>query len=125
MKTMFFFFFTLLIVAPLGATTNIEQLIHSEKSQTFETGEKVYKQHCMSCHAASNIMVSSPKFGDRQEWGRRLLAEGSLNQLVKNAVKGKNAMPKKGRCINCKAEQIRSGILYMMRGGGIYENQHL
>lgn len=61
-------------------------------------------------------MVSSPKFGDRKDWGARLIENKGLRQIVQSALKGKNAMPKKGRCIKCNENQIRSGILYMMRG---------
>ena len=110
------FLLTLLIVAPSGATTEIDTLIHSEKNETFVAGEKVYKQYCMACHATSNIMVSSPKFGNKREWQERLNLNKTIEGLVKSAMKGKGAMPKKGRCIKCNEAQIRSGIIYMMRG---------
>ncbi len=62
-------------------------------------------------------MVSSPKFGDKAAWEQRLATAGSLEKLVHSAMKGKNAMPKKGRCINCGPEEIKGAIEYMMNGG--------
>ena len=109
------FFITILFVASAGAT-EIIGLLESQKPEAFEAGQKVYKQYCMACHAASNIMVSSPKFGDRRDWGERLQNNKTLSAMVQSAVKGKNAMPKKGRCINCTEPQLQSAILYMMRG---------
>ncbi|WPU64826.1 c-type cytochrome [Peredibacter starrii] len=104
-----------LIVASAGAT-EINHLIDSQPADVFTKGEKVYKQYCMACHAPSNIMVSSPKFGDRKDWGERLANNKTLEVLVKSAVRGKNAMPKKGRCVNCKESDLKSAVLFMMRG---------
>ncbi|WP_408097804.1 c-type cytochrome [Peredibacter sp. HCB2-198] len=108
-------FIMFLTLAPAGAN-DINQLIESQPVDAFIKGQKVYKQYCMACHAASNIMVSSPKFGDRIDWGERLQNNKNLETLVKSAVKGKNAMPKKGRCINCSESDLKSAVLFMMRG---------
>lgn len=79
-------------------------------------GKDVYERHCIKCHAPSNIMVASPKFGDKVEWQARLAADKDLQALVKSAMKGKNAMPKKGLCLECKEKEIESAILYMIHG---------
>lgn len=80
------------------------------------TGKQVYQQFCMACHAPTNIMVSSPKFGDTKEWEHRLLERKSIEELIKSAKRGRNAMPKKGRCMNCKDSELKGAIEYMIKG---------
>lgn len=89
--------------------------VASAEATDLSTGEKIYQQHCMACHAPSNIMVASPKRGDTQEWSRRLEENKGLQGLVISAMKGKNAMPKKGRCLKCGPKEIESAISYMMK----------
>jgi len=74
-------------------------------------GEALYQAVCRACHAPENVMVSSPKAGDTAEWARRL-GKG-LDQLTDNAINGVGAMPAKGGCTSCTAEQIREAIQFM------------
>lgn len=76
-------------------------------------GRSVYNTSCVACHAPGNVMVSSPKLGDKDEWARRL--HKGLDQTTDNAMKGLGAMPAKGGCMECTREEIRSAIQYMAK----------
>jgi len=72
------------------------------------SGEALYKQTCMVCHAAG--VAGAPKFGDKAAWAPRI-AQG-IPALVNNAIKGKGAMPPKGGSAASDAE-IRAAVEYM------------
>jgi len=74
-------------------------------------GRALYQAVCRACHAPENVMVSAPKAGDTAEWERRLRT--GLDQLTDNALNGIGAMPAKGGCTSCTAEQLRDAIRYM------------
>ena len=80
-----------------------------------DTGRDVYQAVCMACHAAENVMVSSPKQGDAKEWQRRLSRAGSLGALADNAVNGYEAMPPKGGHTELTRSQIEAAIRFMMQ----------
>lgn len=94
----------------------IEKIISEQQAEAYAKGGAIYAKHCMACHAASNIMVASPKFGNRTDWGTRLAENKSLKGLSKSATKGKGAMPAKGLCLDCKSKDLEAAIVYMMRG---------
>ncbi len=79
------------------------------------TGREVYESVCIACHAAENVMVSSPKFGDRKEWQERMARAGGLDGLVRHAVQGVGAMPARGGKPELDAEQLKAAIRYMMQ----------
>jgi cytochrome c5 len=76
-----------------------------------QPGRAVYESVCRGCHAAENVMVSSPKAGDTTEWARRL--QKSRDLLIRNAIEGFNAMPPKGGCSECTLEEIGVAIDFM------------
>lgn len=78
-----------------------------------ERGAAVYRAHCHACHAASNVMVSSPKAGDVAAWKERL-AQG-LEKATDNAVAGFGAMPPKGGATELTREEVRAAIRFMAR----------
>ena len=80
-----------------------------------DMGRDVYQAVCMACHAAENVMVSSPKQGDAREWQRRLARAGSLDALADNAVNGYEAMPPKGGHPELTRGQIEAAIRFMMQ----------
>lgn len=45
----------------------------------------------MDCHAPANVMVDSPKLGQKAEWTRRL--SKGLEKTIDNAINGIGAMP--------------------------------
>lgn len=73
------------------------------------SGEEVYKAACTACHAVG--VLGAPKTGDKAAWDSRL-AKG-LNASLQNAIKGINAMPPKGNCLNCSDDELMAAIKYM------------
>jgi len=78
-------------------------------------GREVYESVCIACHAAENVMVSSPKLGDRREWQERMARAGGLDGLLRNAVQGVGAMPPRGGRPELDAGQLKAAIRYMMQ----------
>ena len=78
-------------------------------------GREVYEAVCIACHAAENVMVSSPKFGERKEWQARMARAGGLDGLVRNAVQGVGAMPARGGNETLSESQLKAAIRYMMQ----------
>lgn len=74
------------------------------------TPPALYTQTCQVCHAAG--VAGAPKVGDKAAWAPRI-AQG-IDQLVKNAIAGKNAMPPKGGNPAASEADIRSVVTYMV-----------
>ncbi|MDG2402672.1 MAG: c-type cytochrome [Amylibacter sp.] len=74
------------------------------------TGEQVYNKHCVVCHSAG--VAGAPKTHDKASWGLR--EEKGIDALLASAIKGVNAMPPKGTCMNCSDAEIKSAIEYML-----------
>ncbi|KYG66421.1 hypothetical protein AZI86_05060 [Bdellovibrio bacteriovorus] len=98
------------------ANALIETLLGQQEENIFKQGQAHYQKYCIACHAASNIMVASPKFGDKADWSARLASMKTLKALAQSANIGKGAMPAKGLCTECKEKDLQAAILYMMRG---------
>jgi cytochrome c5 len=73
------------------------------------TGEALYKQACLACHAAG--VAGAPKVGDKAAWAPRL-AQG-VPALVGSAIKGKGAMPPKGGSTAPDAD-VKAAVEYMV-----------
>ena len=71
--------------------------------------EDRYKKTCAVCHAAGT--AGAPKTGDAAAWEPRL-AKG-MDAMVQSADKGMNAMPPKGMCFDCSADDFKALIEYM------------
>ena len=71
-------------------------------SQVFaEPNMDKYNKSCLICHAAG--VANAPKTGDAAAWEPRL-AKG-IDVLIQSVEKGLNAMPPKGMCNDCSAEE--------------------
>jgi len=70
----------------------------------------LYNRTCAICHAAG--VAGAPKTGVPAEWESRL-AKG-MDALVEAVDKGMNAMPPKGMCFDCSAEDVKLLIEYMI-----------
>lgn len=68
-----------------------------------------YNSSCTFCHAAG--AAGAPRTGDSAAWASRM--DKGMDILVANVVNGMNAMPPKGMCNNCSAEDIEALIVYM------------
>jgi cytochrome c5 len=76
-----------------------------------KSGKETYQQYCTVCH--SNGLAGAPKFQSKTDWAGRC-KEKQLKGLVESAMKGINAMPAKGTCEACDANDIREAIQYMV-----------
>lgn len=68
-----------------------------------------YNKSCIACHASG--AAGAPRTGDVAQWAPRL-AKG-MDVMVANVDKGLNAMPPKGMCYDCSAEDYKALIEYM------------
>ena len=79
-----------------------------------KTGEQVYKEVCMGCHAAG--AAGAPKFGDAGAWGSRLSA--GLSALTASVIKGKGAMQARGGNPDLSDAEIQNAVAYMGNAAG-------
>ncbi len=73
------------------------------------SGEAVFKSACTACHSAG--ILGAPKAFDKGAWSKRL-AKG-MDETLKNAINGLNAMPPKGSCADCSDDELKAAIEYM------------
>ena len=71
----------------------------------------LYNKSCMVCHASG--AAGAPKTGDAAAWAPRM--EKGMEVLVASVNNGMNAMPPKGMCMDCSAEQYQALIEYMAK----------
>lgn len=77
------------------------------------SGEEIYKAVCVACHGAG--VAGAPKTGDKAAWAPRIGV--GLDNLVKSAKAGKNAMPPKGGADANDVELARA-IVFMANQSG-------
>ena len=75
------------------------------------SGESVYTTSCAGCHSIG--VAGAPKFGNKADWASRL--KRGIDDLVKVAISGKGAMPPKGTCATCSADELRAAIEHMVQ----------
>ena len=78
------------------------------------SGEQVYNGPCKICHAVG--VAGAPKVGDKAAWEPR--AAKGIDALLTSATKGLNAMPPKGTCADCSADELKAAIEYMLSHSG-------
>lgn len=101
----------------------VEKAVDEVKSQVTQTvasieagkplsGEAIYKKTCVGCHASG--AANAPKLGDKAAWKPRI-AKG-MNVLLQSAINGVpgTAMMKRGTCISCSDDDLKSAIEYMV-----------
>ena len=71
-----------------------------------------YERSCMTCHAAR--ASGAPLTGFMPHWDKRL-GQG-MEQLQRHASDGFNAMPARGQCNDCTAQDLRALIEFMSSG---------
>ena len=97
------------VVAALAAANKPAPAAAGNAHAAAGTGEALYKQACVACHAAG--VANAPKFGDKAAWAPRI--KTGLDALTASAIKGKGAMPPKGGTTAADAD-IRSAVEYMV-----------
>lgn len=73
-------------------------------------GEAIYKQACVTCHAAG--VAGAPKLTDKAAWAPRI-AKG-MEALYTSGLKGKGAMPAKGGNPSLADADVKAAIDYMV-----------
>lgn len=71
--------------------------------------EERYSKTCALCHASG--AANAPKTGVSSDWTARM--EKGMDTLVQNVENGLNAMPPKGMCMDCSADDFKALIEYM------------
>jgi cytochrome c5 len=69
-----------------------------------------YNKSCVLCHASG--AAGAPRTGDTAQWAQRLETKG-MDTLINSVDKGLNAMPPKGMCFDCSADDFKALIEYM------------
>ncbi|MBT8149528.1 MAG: cytochrome c5 family protein [Pseudomonadales bacterium] len=77
-----------------------------------KSGEQVYNQACMACHASG--AAGAPKHRNKGDWSSRLAA--GIDTVYANAINGIGAMPAKGLCMTCSDDEIKAAVDYMVQG---------
>ena len=80
-------------------------------AQAAQEPEAVFNRACGMCH--NGQLPQAPKKGDSAAWAPRL-AQGS-DTLVKHVSEGFNAMPPRGLCMDCTAEDYKAVIEWMSK----------
>ena len=75
-------------------------------------GASVYGTFCIACHSSG--VSGAPKTGNADDWASRI-AQGK-DVLKNHAIKGFNAMPAKGTCMDCSDDEIVAAIEHMIAG---------
>ncbi|ASQ45055.1 c-type cytochrome [Legionella clemsonensis] len=76
-----------------------------------EPGQAIYEKYCSVCHRDG--VAGAPKFRVAADWKERL-ATKKFEGLTASAIKGINAMPPKGTCMECSDEEIKDAVQYML-----------
>jgi cytochrome c5 len=74
------------------------------------TGEEVYGQYCLVCHA--NGVGGSPLFADTDAWAPR--AAKGMDALMVSTLNGIGAMPAKGTCMSCSDDELADAVTYIL-----------
>ncbi|MGK0440611.1 MAG: cytochrome c5 [Pseudohongiellaceae bacterium] len=68
-----------------------------------------YNRSCALCHVTG--AANAPKTGVTADWGPRL--QKGMGALIQSVENGLNAMPPKGMCMDCSAEDFKALIEHM------------
>ena len=86
-------------------------LLLSLSAHAAQDPEAVYARSCGVCH--NGQIPTAPKRGDTGAWEPRL-AKG-MDALVLSVTNGLNAMPPRGLCMDCTAEDYQAAITLMTK----------
>lgn len=87
-----------------------EQEAKPQATKDEPPGKATYEKYCIICHRDG--VAGAPKFRVQADWQPRLSVK--LDGLLASALKGKNAMPPKGTCVDCSEEDLKQAIQYML-----------
>jgi len=78
---------------------------------TARSGADIAAKNCAMCHGTPGI-PGAPRTA--AEWKPRVDAKG-IDGLVASAVKGINAMPPKGMCMDCSDAELKAAIQHLIK----------
>ncbi|WP_221793507.1 c-type cytochrome [Oceanobacter mangrovi] len=86
-------------------------IVLSANVQAFDAEAK-FNTACVACHAPQTAAaLGAPAAHDAAAWKPRL--EKGIDTLVNHVTNGFNAMPPRGLCMDCTAEQYKALITFM------------
>jgi len=74
------------------------------------SGEAVYNQFCVACHATG--VGGAPMLGAGDAWAPRI--DQGMDTLWDHTLNGINGMPPKGTCMSCSDDELRDAMDYMV-----------
>ncbi len=86
----------------------------SDFTKAPKTGEQVYQQFCVACHATA--VAGAPKLGDKGAWAP-LIEEGQ-HILTAHAWVGVRAMPAQGGAPDLSLNEFADAVAWMARASG-------
>ncbi len=86
-------------------------LVLSAGVQAAQDPEVVFNRACGVCH--NGQLPMAPKKGDAAAWEPRL--KQGMDTLVQHVTNGFNAMPPRGMCMDCTAEDYKATIEWMSK----------
>ena len=86
-------------------------LVLSAGVQAAQDPEAVFNRSCGVCH--NGQLPMAPKKGDAAAWEPRL--KQGMDTLVQHVTNGFNAMPPRGMCMDCTAEDYKATIEWMSK----------
>jgi len=102
------------VAARLKPVGRVEVGAVGAESKGPRSGEDIVKQMCSACHQSG--AAGAHKIGDKAAWGK--LGKVGLGGMLKNAVKGKGAMPPRGGGADLSDYELARAIVYMANQSG-------
>lgn len=98
------------LIKPIGEVEfeDVNAIIVAES--TTRSAKEIYLNNCQACHNSGAL--GAPKFGSKEAW--EPLIKRGIENILKTAISGVNAMPAKGGCNDCSDEEIKSAIQYII-----------
>ncbi|KGP63247.1 cytochrome C [Legionella norrlandica] len=90
--------------------TEVTKKTTSDTEIKKEPGQEIYDKYCSVCH--KDGLAGAPKF-QSPDWKPRLDSK-KIDGLLSSAIKGLNAMPAKGTCMECSDADLKAAIQYML-----------
>jgi len=89
----------------------VSAVVLSANVQAFDAEAK-FNMACAACHSPQTAaMLGAPAAHKADDWAPRL--EKGMDTLVNHVTNGFNAMPPRGLCMDCTAEQYKALITFM------------
>lgn len=102
-------------VAPASSDEQTAPSSTSKKAAASMTGQQVYNEVCIACHAAPGI-GGAPALGDSDAWAARI--DSGKDTLIDHALNGYSGssgiMPKKGGRVDISDADIIAAVEYMV-----------